>query len=345
MASINKHAPAVLIALSLLNLAGQAFAAELPTVAEVLIETPFSGKHVEQVLKGEIAATRVVPVSKTELAQGVGCLISNATLEKLDALEGRTWLGPEKLFLASGQIPADPVLADFDDVRLYPEYEDEIQEYVDAKAGVNLNISLSEIADFNQLETSVSKEKRPIAVEQRIRELLLTRHQVYRQQGIHGLVPYARKRGREVQPLEQLKISLQESLGLKTHYPAIYSFLEQYPHANAPGIEFSEQYFWNIWNLDDRPAVGLNHRMHISVDDARFIIERGHYVSHSLENIQILVAVIPVQEGLLLVYVNRTWTHKVAGFFSLLKKRIGYKIMMSEMEHVLQNLNVCGDAS
>jgi hypothetical protein len=47
----------------------------------------------------------------------------------------------------------------------------------------------------------------------------------------------------------------------------------------------------------------------------------------------------------LLVYVNRTWTHKVAGFFTRLKKRIGYKIMMSEMEHVLQNLNVCGDTS
>jgi hypothetical protein len=345
MATKNKHAPAVLIVLSLLNLAGQAFAAELPTVAEVLIETPFSGKHVEQVLQGEIAATRVVPVSKTELAQGVGCLISNATLAKLDTLKGITWLGPEKLFLASGQIPADPVLADFDDVRLYPEYADEIEEYVDAKAGVNLNLSTSEIADFNQLETSVSKEQRPIAVEQRIRELLLTRHQVYREQGINGLAPYARKRGREVQPLEQLKISLQESLGLKTHYPTIYSFLEQYPHATAPDTEFSEQYFWNIWNLDDRPAVGLNHRLHVSVDDARFIIERGHYVSHSLENIQILVAAIPVQEGMLLVYVNRTWTHKVAGFFTRLKKRIGYKIMMSEMEHVLQNLNVCGATS
>jgi hypothetical protein len=345
MASINKHAPAVLIVFSLFNLAGQAVAAELPTVAEVLIETPFDDEHVEQVLKGEIAATRVVPVSKTELAQGVGCLISNATLEKIDALEGRTWLGPEKLFLHSGQIPADSVLADFDDVRLYPEYEDEIEEYLDAKPGVNLNLSLSEIADFNQLETSSDKEQRPIAVEKRVRELLLTRHQVYREQGIHGLAPYARKRGREVQPLEQLKISLQESLGLKTHYPAIYSFLEQYPHANAPGIDFSEQYFWNIWKLDDRPAVGLNHRMLVSVDDARFIIERGHYVSHSLENIQILVAVIPVQEGLLLVYVNRTWSHKVAGFFTGLKKRIGYKIMMSEMEHVLENLNVCGDTS
>jgi hypothetical protein len=345
MATMNKYITSILTGLFLLNLAGQSFAAELPTVAEVLIETPFSAKHVKQVLKGEIATTKVVPVSKTELAQGVGCLISNATLEKLDALEGITWLGPDKLFLASGQIPADPILADFKDARLYPQYEDEIQEYVDAKPGVDLNLSLSEIADFNKLETSVSEGQRPFAVERRIREMLLARQQVYRDQGINGLAPYARKKGREVQPLNQLKISLQESLGLKTHYPAIYSFLEQYPHANAEDADFSEEYFWNIWNLDDRPAVGLNHRLKVSVDGARFIIERGHYVSHSLENLQILVAAIPVQEGTLLVYVNRTWSHKIGGFFSGLKKRIGYRIMLSEMEYVLEKLDVCGASS
>jgi hypothetical protein len=347
METMNKHATSLLIAFSLLNLAGQGFAAELPTVEEVLIETPFKAKHIKQVLKGEIATTRVVPVSKTELAQGVACLIPNGRLKDFDTLESITWLGPEKLFLASGQIPADPVLADFEGIQLYPKYEDEIEEYVDAKPGVHLNLSLSEIAEFTQRESSVSKEQLPIAVDERIRELLLTRQQIYREQGINGLAPYARKKGREVQPLDQMKISLEESLGLKTHYPAVYSFLEQYPQADiqAPGTDFSENYYWNIWNLDDRPAVGLNHRLQINVDDARFIIERGHYVSHSLEGIQILVAVIPVQEGTLLVYVNRTWSHKVAGFFSLIKKSIGYKIMLSEMENVLENLDICGDVT
>jgi hypothetical protein len=47
----------------------------------------------------------------------------------------------------------------------------------------------------------------------------------------------------------------------------------------------------------------------------------------------------------LLVYVNRTWSHKVAGFFSRIKKSIGYKIMLSEMENVLENLDICGDVS
>jgi hypothetical protein len=329
----------------LLNPAGWSFAAELPTVADVLIETPFSAKHVAQVLDGKISATKVVPVSKSELAQGVACLVSYDAAEKLDTLEGATWLGPEKLLLAGERIPAEPVLTDFNNVQLHPQYEDETEEYLDAKAGIDLNLSLSEIASFNQLKTSVSEEQQPIAVDQRIRELLLTRHQLYRANGVNGRAPYARKKGREVQPLEQLKISLEESLGLKNHYPAAYSFLEQYPHKRTYDIDFSEAYFWYIWNLDDRPAVGLSHRLHINVDDARFIIERGHYVSHSLENIQILVAIIPVQEGTLLVYINRTWTHKVTGFFTRIKKMIGYKMMMSEMEHVMENLDVCGDTS
>ena len=333
----------MVILFSLFSFAGQGFSAELPTVADVLIETPFSAKHVEQVLDGEISATKVVPVSKSELAQGVACLVTSDRLKNIDTLEGATWLGPEKLFLASGRIPADASVADFKDVQLNPEYMDEIAEYLEAKPGVDLNLSLPEIAEFNQLETSVSKEQQPIAVDQRIRELLLSRHQIYVENGINGLAPYARKKGRETQPLEQMKISLLESLGLRAHYPAIYNFLWRYP--DAPDTDFREDYFWYIVNLDDRPAVGVSHRLHTSVGEARFIVERGHYVSHSLESIQIVVAVIPVQEGMLLVYVNRTWTHKVTGFFTRLKKRIGYKMMMSEMEHVMENLDVCGDAS
>jgi hypothetical protein len=345
MATISKPTTSALIVFLLLNLAGRGFAAELPTVEGVLIETPFTAKHIAQVLDGKIAETKVVPVSKTELAQGVACLVSYTVAEKLGALEGATLLGPEKLLLAGERIPAEPVLTDFDSVGLYPEYEDEIEEYLDAKAGVDLNLSLSEITEFNQLKTSVPEDQQAIAVEQRIRELLLSRHQVYRENGVYGLAPYARKRGREVQPLGQLKTSLDESLGLKNHYPTVYSFLELYPHKRTYDIDFRDAYFWYIWKLDDRPAVGLSHRLHIKLDDARFIIERGHYVSHSLENIQILLAIIPVQEGMLVVYVNRTWTHKVAGFFTRLKKRIGYRLMMSEMEHVMENLNVCGDTS
>jgi hypothetical protein len=90
MTTINRKATLALIAFSLLNLAGQSFATDLPTVEEVLIETPFKDKHIKQVLKGEIATTRVVPVSKTELAQGVACLIPNGRLKDFDTLENIT---------------------------------------------------------------------------------------------------------------------------------------------------------------------------------------------------------------------------------------------------------------
>ena len=133
--------------------------------------------------------------------------------------------------------------------------------------------------------------------------------------------------------------SLEESLALKKLYPKLYNLLKRYPQP----VEYSvaEDYFWYMVDLDDRPAIGLSHRLHTRIDDATFIIERGYYISHTIDAVQIIVSLIPVQEGLLLVYNNRTWTEKITGLFSTIKRKIAYKIMISEMEHVLENLDVC----
>lgn len=332
-----------LIVFAWLTLATQGFASDLPTVKDLLIEIPFGAEHTTQVLAGEIATTKVVPVSKSELAQGVACLVKNDTLTKVDAVQSATWLAPEHLILSSSQLPDHAVLADFQNIQHNTLYEDEIQQFINAKAGSKLNLSLVEIAQFNQLKTKTSQELQPIAADQLIKKMLLTRYQAYREKGLNALTPYARTKQQEVQPLQQLKTSLEESFGLKTHYPTVYNLLEQYPQAANPA--FVEDYFWYMVNLDDRPAIGLSHRLQGSVNQARFIIERGFYISHSLDSVQIVVAIIPAQEGLLLIYINRTWTEKITGFLTGIKQRIGYDIMMSEMEHVMKSLNVCGSTS
>jgi hypothetical protein len=85
----------------------------------------------------------------------------------------------------------------------------------------------------------------------------------------------------------------------------------------------------------------LSHRLHTRIDEATLIIERGFYISHTIDAVQILISLSPVQEGTLLVYTNRTWTEKISGLFSTAKRKIAYEIMISEMEHVLKNINVC----
>jgi hypothetical protein len=310
------------------------------SMVENSTEGLYSDKHTTQVLAGEIATSKIVPVSESELAQGVACLVTNDALEKLDSIEGATWLAPEKLILSSGEIAVQASLTDFEAVELFPQHEDEAKYFINAKVGKKLNLSTAEINQFNELKASADKPLQPASVDKLLQDILLTRHQQYREKGINGIAPYARSKKLEVQPGQQLLTSLDVSLGLKKLYPDVFNLLEQYPR--ALDSSFTEDYFWYLVNLDDRPAIGLSHRLHISMNDARFIIERGYYISHSLDSVQIIVALVPVQEGLLLVYTNRTWTGKVTGMFNLLKQGIGYKIMISEMEHVMKNLNICG---
>jgi hypothetical protein len=322
------------------NIASLCQAQDLPTVSDLLLETPFSEKHITQVLAGEIAASKIVPVSKSELAQGVACLVTIDALEKLDTLQGATWLAPEKLILSSGEIADQASLSDFEAIQLHPQHEDEAGYFINAKAGEKLNLSPTEIQQFNELKASTNKPLQPVTVDTLIQNILLTRHQQYRENGLSAIAPYARSKKREVQPGQQLLTSLNEALALKKLYPDVFNMLEQYPR--TIDSTFTEDYFWYMVNLDDRPAIGLSHRLHINMNDARFIIERGYYISHSLDSVQIIVALVPVQEGLLLFYTNRTWTGKITGMFNFLKRRIGYNIMMHEMEHVMKNLNICG---
>ena len=342
MANITKYRTSrisTLIVFSLLNFTGQGIASELPTVSELLLGTPFSSKHTQQVLAGEIAATDVIPVSESELAQGVACLVKNDTLKNLETIRSGTWLAPEQHILSSALIPDHASLSDFKDIRLNPQYKHEVQRFINAKAGNELNLSLPEISKFRKLKASESKQLQVISADQLIQDILLTRYQKYREQGLKGVTPYARIKDQETLPGKQLMTSLKESLALKKMYPKLYNLLKQYPQP----VKFSvaEDYFWYMVDLDDRPAIGLSHRLYTHIDDTTFIVERGYYISHTIDTVQILISLSPVKEGTLLVYNNRTWTEKISGLFSSVKRKIAYKIMISEMEHVMKNLNVC----
>ena len=85
--------------------------------------------HHRDVLAGEIATSKIVPVSKSELAQGVACLVTNDALEKLDSIEGATWLAPEKLILSSGEIADQASLSDFETIQLDPKHEKEVKYF------------------------------------------------------------------------------------------------------------------------------------------------------------------------------------------------------------------------
>ena len=343
MSQKTKHSSSTITALFVFNFLliflNKGIATELPTVSELLLETPFNSKHTKRVLAGNIATTDIIPVSENELAQGVACLVKKDTPTNLDAIRIGTWLAPDQHILLSSLIPDNASIADFKDVRFNSQNEHELQRFINAEVGNELNLSLLETSKFSQLKALENKQLQRANAEQLIQSILLSRYQKYRKQGAKGVAPYARSDDKEVQPGKQLITSLEESLGLKKLYPKLYNSLRQYPQPFELAV--TEDYFWYLVNLGDRPAIGLSHRLHSDIDDATFIIERGYYISHTIDSVQVLVGLIPVQEGTLLVYINRTWTEKISGLFSSIKRKIAHNIMISEMEHVMKNIHVC----
>lgn len=315
------------------------FASELPTVSRLLLETPFNTKHVKKVLAGEIVTTDIVPVSKTELAQGVACLVKNTAKTNLDAIHKETWLAPEQHVLSSLLIPEHASLADFKGIHFNVQNKNELERFFEVKAGQELNLSLSEISAFEKLKAEQNNQLHVQSTELLIHHMLLSRFQRYRKQGLKGISPYARGSSEITHPGNQLNTSLEESFGLKEIYPQLYYLLKDYPQTTNATVD--EDYYWYLVSLGDRPAVGLSHRIHSKIGAATLLIERGYYISHTLDSVQILVGLIPVQEGTLLLYVNRTWTEEISGLFARVKRKIANKIMRSQMDHVLKNIQIC----
>jgi hypothetical protein len=91
------------------------------------------------------------------------------------------------------------------------------------------------------------------------------------------------------------------------------------------------RYIWKKATIQDRPTFSLGHRIVTRSVDGYLVFYREFYVSQSYNSLQTGVAVFPIGDQTLVVYVNRTSTDQVAGFGSSMKHGIGRKMMVREM--------------
>ena len=72
--------------------------------------------------------------------------------------------------------------------------------------------------------------------------------------------------------------------------------------------------------------------------DAWLISQRQFYVSRGYNIEQALAAFLPVKEGTLVVYTNRTSTDQVTGFGSSSKRAIGRRLMASQLKDLFEKV-------
>ena len=96
---------------------------------------------------------------------------------------------------------------------------DEIQHYLDAKPGFGLNLSTNEITTLQALKGPGD----PGQVEVLVEDILIARYMAYRENGLAGALPYARKKGENVSPGEELRKTEEDMKGLHELYPDFHN--------------------------------------------------------------------------------------------------------------------------
>jgi hypothetical protein len=322
-------------ALSLLLLPTQPVHAVF-TLEDVLNEPYFDASDIEAVRKGGFGVAKIHEASDREIAVVIACLVKGAREEALAPFLGDALPVDEKLLEDQQLINTRSPEASFDGISLGSNDPDEIRHYLDARPGVGLNLSADEIAALQALKGTPE----PARVEALLEDMLHARYVAYRNNGLAGALPYAREKGEEVSPGEELRKTEENMQGLHEMYPDFHNAWLSYPR-HLPEDIVGEDFFWVKLNIDERPAFVLSHRLAARNDDMHLVGIRDYYVSHFFDVSQRVAVVTRLDSGKdLLIYIERAWVDYWSGFASLSKK-IGHKVMKQQMEHLLEEHGIC----
>ena len=202
--------------------------------------------------------------------------------------------------------------------------------WASAAPGDTLNVSTGEIAALSKLGAGAA----PGAVETAVRGLLEQRVRAYRAQGLAGIAPYARGDGEARSPADDLRSATQSLKQLQKYVPAAYAFLLDYPNAKPPGTV--EVFRWSQIEAHGVPTVVLQQGLYIPDGQAWIVAQRQFYVSTGYNCEQAVAAFLPVAEGTMVFYVNRTSTDQVTGFGGGMKRDLGSRILESSLKELFE---------
>jgi len=327
------------ITFSLLILLSSAQAAHAAyTMEQILSEPYFDASDIKSVRKGGFGVAKIHEVSDREIAVVIACLVKGDPKNALAPFLGDALPIDEELLEFQQLINTDFHEKSFAAISLGSDDHDETQHYLDAKPGYGLNLSGDEITDLQALRGSDN----PGRVEALLEDILLARYLSYRENGLAGALPYAREKGEEVSPGEELRKTEEDMKGLHELYPDFHNAWLSYPR-NMPEDLVGDDFFWVKLNIDERPAFMLSHRLVTNNEDVHLVGIRDYYISHFFDVSQRVAGVARLESGEhILVYIERAWVDYWSGFVSL-SKRIGHKVMKKQMEHLLEDHGICGN--
>ena len=321
-----RRAAALLLALSLAGLRAQGARAELPDAESLLRDIGFTADQIGQVEAGSFVPTDMKPSNERELVAAFAFLVQAPPGELVTSLRQGLVDRVDPNTLAFSTIEGTPGPASFAKLTLQPDAAQQAQAYLQAAPGGDLNLSAAEIASFRALGGSAGVP----AVEGAVRSALLARLTAYQAQGLAGIAPYARSGGSTRAPADDLRSATLAAKRLQSLVPAAFQAMLEYPNAKPAGT--LESFRWARYVAHGEPTISLTHSLYLPDGDAWAVMQRQFYVSTGYNCEQAIGGLLPMKQGTLVVYVNRTSTDQVTGFGGGMKRDIGSKLLASQLQ-------------
>ncbi|MCH7869552.1 MAG: hypothetical protein IH881_17800 [Myxococcales bacterium] len=309
-----------------------------PLAREVLAETPLNHEQIQAVLDGKLVTSDVIEISKRELGAAAACLIPLGRDSSLEFARNSRVTMPDKYKDTSGPIDPRDIEGSLAALNLGGNVR-EARRYLEAEPGFDINLSNEEIAAFRALAPAKGEEL--AIVEAKLREVFAQRIRSYRARGLDGVAPFARgnREAKGESPASDLRRATDAAGAFRKFMPKYYQALLNYPKGDVPnGREFL---FWSRTQILGRPVLMLHQRLSAVSEHSEIVVERQFYASHFLNIGQVVIGLLPVQEGTLAFYVNRSWVNRWHGFGIGTKRAIGAKIARRVTEDLAKDANLC----
>lgn len=306
--------------------AAAAQAQQLPATDVLLGDAGFSADQIAQIAAGQLVRADAPPSTPRELvavfafnvSAAPSALVADARTALLDRVDPNTSAFGSITSGAPSEF-AKLVLTDAHAAR-----------FRNAAAGSDLNLSLQEIAAFQQLGPNATTA----AVTAAVHEMLGARFQAYRAKGLGGIAPYARSGGATRDAAAELRSALGASRVLQKYAPLAHRAMADYPGSQPPGTQ--ENFRWSLFDAHGVPTIALTHSLFVPDGDAWIAMQRQFYVSAGYNSMEAVGAFLPSQGATVVVYAGRTSTDQVEGFGGGTRRSLGSRVLASQLESMFE---------
>jgi hypothetical protein len=317
-------------------------ASAAPTLAELLAGSPLAGRA-DEILEGARVTDHSHRSGEREMAVAFACLVPSGRRASLEVFHNANAVMPDEYRDADGPIDLEDLGGSLAALRLGGEATSEARRYLDAEPGWELSLSSEEIAMLGGLDPPVGGEVD--AVEGALRRIFAERVRAYVEKGLPGIAAFDRGEGQVSSVASDLDASTRVSATFERILPETHRALTRFPGETPPGGRVF--YFWTRIDILGRPVFLLNQRLVGSPDGIPVVIERQFYASQFLGAGQTVIALVPVEEGTLVVYVNHSFVDRWSGpaFTVGAKRHVGQQLIEGILPETAETLGLCEDSS